>query len=141
MVRSLHFKKRRGVNGEAEAEDGQARQAPRGCAVNLTALPVLPTRTLFSPGQDTRGFWRGLCAGSPFAAELSRMSASQIKGSDVLGRTLGQVPCAAEALPWSPRVVAVQVTCDRRVSSRPFKSKMTRLTFLFSATISTLFFF
>lgn len=39
-------------------------------------ISSVATCTLFSPRQDTRGFWHRVCARSPFVAQLSRISAS-----------------------------------------------------------------
>lgn len=85
---------------------------------------------------------RSLCAGAPFAAKLSGMSASQVKGPEALGRTLRssalcrRIPATGFPsgggpgdLGSAPFLVSVQVRHDKTDI------------FSLSATISTVFVF
>lgn len=82
-----------------------------------------PLHCLCCPGYPVftrrvaRGFACRLCARLLFAAQLSRMSASQIKGSEALKRHLGRISCWRG---WSPGhlwpaafLMSVQVKDDK----------------------------
>lgn len=54
----------------------------------LPSETCVATWTRISPGQVPGRLWCRLCAGAPFTAKLSGMSATQNKGSEASGRPL-----------------------------------------------------
>ena len=86
--------------------------------------------TLFSQGHVVaRGLWHRLCATPPFSAQLSRMPAPPIKGSEALERSSGPTPPPPPRQSL-PQAAGAQVTCDRNLSWCLSKSKTRKLTSL-----------